>query len=288
MELVLTEDLLLAVGRLPRPQREKVMEVIGQAEMDRCADDPLYWLDASRHVRTTKWPDGLPYVYTKDPHKIYTCELCKGEVVEDRRVGHLEVLHQYEHPGLHIVRDAFKLLPSVRPFTLMTYMPPIVDAWRTAQYFAIEKSRDMMATWLMVALYTWDAMFNSGRQHILQSEDAFKTLELVQRAKLIYDETPEFIRNSIGAASFSKGTTKAGELYFTKQKSEILGLPQGADQIRQWHPTGVLSDETAFQQEAGATFAAIKPAIMMGGRFTAISSANPSWFQLVCSDRTDD
>lgn len=288
MQIELTEDLLAAVLKLSKPKREKVMEVIGASEYNKCADNPVYWLDYKQHIPTKRWPDGLPYVFTKDPHKIYTCDKCDCEVVEDRRTDHLEVVHKIEHPPLYEVRKSFTLLPSIRPFTLMEYMPPIVDAWRNSQYFAVEKSRDMMMTWLAVALYTWDAMFNPGRQHILQSEDAFKTLELVQRSFLIYEETPHFLKKVIGPASFNKGTTKAGELYFTKQKSEILGLPQGADQIRQWHPTGVLSDEAAFQTEAGATFAAVKPSILMGGRYTAISSANRGWFENVCRDKTDD
>jgi hypothetical protein len=171
---------------------------------------------------------------------------------------------------------------------MFEYIRPLVDAWVGAQYYAIEKSRDMSATWLMIALHVWDAMFHKGRQEILQSEDAFKTLELVQRAYVIYENTPKFLRGTIGPAEYSKGTTKSGELYFRKQQSEILGLPQGADQIRQFHPSSIFADECAFQQEAGATFAAIKPAIMNGGRYSAISSANRSWFEQVCRDHTDD
>lgn len=284
----LTAGLLDAVARLPKAKRIQVMRLLGRSEYDKCADDPLYWLDAAQHVATAQWPKGLPYVFTKDPHKIYTCALCSGDVNEEGRVAHMQFVHQKEHSSLHALREVFTLLPAVRPFSVMEYMPPIVRAWETAQYFAIEKSRDMMATWLMVALYTWDAMFHSGRQHILQSEDAFKTLELVQRAAVIYKNTPVFLRDAIGDAQFSKGTAKSGELYFTTVDSEILGLPQGQDQIRQFHPSGVMADEAAFQVEAGATFGAIKPAIMMGGRYTAISSANRSWFELVCRDKTDD
>lgn len=264
------------------------MGVIGQSEYDKCAVDPIYWLDASKHVPTKEWPLGLPYVYTKDPHKIYLCNLCNGEVNEEKRVDHMEIIHHQQHNPLHVLRSSFTLLPAVRPFTVLEYMPPIITAWQDAQYFAIEKSRDMMATWLMVCLFTWDAMFHPGRQHIFQSEDAFKTLELVQRGWLIYKETPGFLRSIIGEATISKGTTKSGEIYFTTSGSEILGLPQGADQIRQFHPSGVLSDEAAFQSEAGPTFAAIKPAIMQGGRYSALSSANRSWFELLCSDRTDE
>lgn len=258
------------------------MALHGQREWGRCAEDPLYWLDSTQH------PDGIPYVYTKDPHKIYTCKECQVEVVEDRRLIHNEVVHGKAQSSLRQLLQDFDLIPAIRPFSLLEYMPPIIQAWITSQYFAIEKSRDMMATWLMIALFTWDAMFHEGRQHIFQSEDAFKTLELVQRAELIYRQTPAFLRQAIGRATFSKGNAKSGELFFLDQKSEILGFPQGPDQIRQFHPTGVFADEAAFQLEAGSSFAAVKPAIMMGGRYSMISSANRSWFEAVCRDRVEE
>lgn len=288
MEFSLTPELMASVTTLPAGKRKQVMALIGEKEFQRCSEDPLYWIDSSQHVATTNWPGGLPYVYTKDPHKIYTCNLCTLEVNEEKRTDHLELMHFEDHPPLRRLREVFTILPSLRPFPMFEYMRPILEAWMGAQYFACEKSRDMSMTWLMIALHTWDAMFHEGRQIILQSEDAFKTLELVQRAHIIYENTPAFLRSAIGPAATSKGTTKSGELYFNKQRSEILGLPQGADQIRQFHPTAVFSDEAAFQNEAGATFAAIKPAIMMGGKFSAISSANRSWFERVCTDRTDE
>lgn len=291
MEFNLTSELLDNIAGLPRRQRDQVMRLVGKREFDKCADDPLYWMDASRHVKTPAYPEGLPYLFTEDPHGIYRCNECGVEEVEDRRTIHLEIVHKITTPTLHIMRSTFTKLPDVRAFPnveIMEYAAPIVEAWLVAQYFVIEKSRDMSATWLMIALHTWDAMFHTGRQFIFQSEDAFKTLELVQRAECIYKNTPAFLRDAIGPASFSKGTTKSGEGYFSVQRSEILGLPQGANQIRQFHPSGVFSDEAAFQVEAAATFGAIKPAIMQGGKYSAISSANRSWFELVCRDRTDD
>lgn len=288
MEFTLTPDLLTSITHLPKSQRAKVMALVGRAEWDKCANDPMYWLDYKRHCTSKRWPSGIPYVFTKDPHNIYTCDRCDIEVNEERRVDHLEIKHGEEHPTLNRLRETFTRLPDIRPFPVFEYIPPIVEAWQTCQYFAMEKSRDMSATWLMIALHTWDAMFHKGRQEILQSEDAVKTLELVQRAKIIYDNTPAFLKGAIGEAHFSKSSSKSGELFFKDMGSEILGLPQGADQIRQYHPSAVFADEAAFQAEAGSTFAAIKPAIMNGGRYSAISSANRSWFELTCRDRTDD
>jgi hypothetical protein len=150
----------------------------------------------------------------------------------------------------------------------------------------IQKSRDMKATWLTVAMYTWDALFHEGRQHIFQSEDARKTSDLVKRAWIIYKHQPKFIRQ-IHLAHPSMGIAKAGVLRIDTLNSEIMGFPQGADQIRQYHPSGVFLDEAAYLVEAGPTFTAVKPAIESGGKFTAVSSANPSWFWKACIDELD-
>ena len=279
---------LEALAKLPKPQRQAVLALHGKAEFQKCQDDPLYWLDASRHMATPQWPQGLPYVFTMDPHRWYKCNYCGSEVVEARREIHQQIVHLKEVNTLRTLREDYTILPAIRAFTLMEYMPPIVEAWLTSQFFAIEKSRDMMATWLMIALFTWDSMFHEGRQQILQSEDAVKTLELVQRAYFIYRQTPKFLRDAIGKTTFSKGNAKSGELFFLDQKSEVIGLPQGEDQIRQYHPSGVFSDEAAFQLEAGPTFKAIKPAILEGGRYSMISTANRSWFEQICRDRLDE
>jgi hypothetical protein len=50
------------------------------------------------------------------------------------------------------------------------------------------------------------------------------------------------------------------------------------------HPTGFFSDEAAFNPDAAESFAAIKPAISDGGKYSAISSANPGWFHRLCRD----
>jgi hypothetical protein len=181
----------------------------------------------------------------------------------------------------------FYILPTVRPFTLKPYMPPIIEAWLETNLFAIEKSRDMMATWLMVALATWDCFFHEGKQHIFQSEDAFKTLELVKRADFIINHQPSWLRD-INPGKVVAGGNRSGILTLPAMNSEILGFPQGPDQIRQFHPSGVFQDEAAFQDQAAAAFQAIKPAIQEGGKFYAISSANPGWFESICNDTSDE
>ena len=269
---------------MPRRKQREVFKVLGQLEWDRCARDPLYWLDPSRH------PVVGPYVYTLDNHPLYQCRLCPPEADPHyfNKCGiHLQLSHGREATGQEELRGYFVELSTTRAFTVKEYMPPMVDYWQREQFYMVEKSRDVMATWLVVAMYTWDTLFHTGRQNIFQSEDASKTDELVRRAYFMYQNQPKFIRD-LHKASYANGANRSGVFRVPDINSEILGFPQGADQIRQYHPTGVFMDEAAFQEQAGDAFSAIKPAIQAGGRFTAISSANPGWFMLACQDRDQE
>ena len=61
--------------------------------------------------------------------------------------------------------------------------------------------------------------------------------------------------------------------------SEVQGVPKGADQIRQPHPTLVLFDEAAHLDEFQAAYG---NADLVSTQVIAISSAGPSWFGEVC------
>jgi hypothetical protein len=286
----LSQDLLADIAKLRPAVRRRTLLAVGASEFGRCADDVMYWLDASQHLRTPRWPEGLPYVFTNDPHPMCVCNLCgDGEAHHTiKRNEHLKLFH----PDLRIgtsegeLRGFFTEIPGTRPFTIKPYVPPIINAWLTEPFMCIEKSRDMMATWLVVTLYAWDTLYHRNRQNIFQSENASKTNELVKRADFIYKNQPRFLK-AIHKATYSIGQARSGMLVVPSLESELLGFPQGPDQIRQYHPSGLFSDEAAFQDAAGDSFSAVKPALQNGGRYTAVSSANPSFFWHLCRDTSD-
>ena len=277
-DYILDTALLTKIAALPKKQRTAAMKTIGQWEWDRCAKDLLYWVDKTRHP-------ACAYVHTHDPHPLYSCLVCGNEAAYkfNQRKAHLKVAHEIESSTAGETAQLFKELPTIREFTIKPYIPPIFNVLSEEQFVFIEKSRDMIATWTTITWYTWDSLFHQGRQNIFQSEDAMKTLDLVKRAFLIYKHQPKFLKD-VHKAVFSMGNAKSGQLVVPDLNSEILGFPQGADQIRQYHPTGVFADEAAYQSSAGASFAAIKPAIEAGGRYTAVSSANPGWFMRAVRD----
>ncbi len=73
-------------------------------------------------------------------------------------------------------------------------------------------------------------------------------------------------------------------LSFPRSRSEIRGVPQGADHVRGFTVSGMFLDEAAFVDGLDETIAAVKPALGKTGKFTAISSSNPGTFKSLVFD----
>lgn len=283
--LPFTYSSLHELSRLPKSDRRNALKALGMVEWNRCAKDFMYWIDASRHA--------LPYVYTLDPRDLYTCNHCivpegneKNAWTQFNVGHHLESTHDVNIKELsadEIVGYFTKLAP-IRPTVVKDYFEPIYNAWLTEPFIVCEKSRDMMATWLFSFLFTWGVLYKEGQQYVFQSDDTEKTRELVEkRAFFIWDHQPDFLKN-VHPAKFEVGLSKGGRLYVPSLSSEIIGLAQGADQIRYLHPAGIFIDEGAFHAKLEYTVGAVKPAIQKGGRISIVSSVNPGFFQALSQD----
>lgn len=143
----------------------------------------------------------------------------------------------------------------------------------------IEKSRQILATWLCCAYALWRAKSRPIQFILLQSkkeEDA---------ANLVYNKDPATARISfmesrlpphLRSIDFKTGAAYAN-LYFPNG-SRIWGIPEGADIIRSNTPSLIVSDEACFQPEFGGAYTAALPAIKGGGQLVALSSAHPGDF----------
>lgn len=266
---------------MPSRTRKLAMRLAAEQEWALCANDIHYWINPGAHI--------VPYVYTQDPKAVFVCLHCADGATyhTDKRRIHLSNRHNITVERTRDLEQHFTQLDTLRPFPEMPYFEPIVDAWLEEPLMVVEKSRDMMMSWLAVTMIAWDVLFHSGRQYLFQSETASKTRELVKRVDVIFKHQPRWLR-AIHPLQFAEGGNKAGYIYIPTLDSEIIGLPKGADAVRQYHPTGIFSDEAAFNPEAGETFAAIKPAIQAGGKYLAVSSANPSFFMKLARDTVEE
>jgi hypothetical protein len=186
--------------------------------------------------------------------------------------------------GLVWTLDSTNLRDPIRKFPADPWLRDLTDVWVRSPLFACPKSRRMMVSWLMVWNHLHLTMFNPGAHVYFQSETQEKSDELVDRAYFMYSRIPDerMIRPRLR-------NNKKMEclLDFEKLFAFIKGIPQGANQLRQYTATAVLMDEAAFWEKGRESFASTKPTIEGGGRVTLISSAQKGWYRDVCFDTID-
>lgn len=147
----------------------------------------------------------------------------------------------------------------------------------------VEKSRQVMATWLTCAYLLWRARAYPNQLILVQSkreEDAaslvFVKEPAIARMSFMEDHLPTHLRR----CQWPKHGAY-GHLYVPHDRGEIShiwAIPEGSDIIRSNTASVVVSDEAAFQPEFSNAYTAALPAVKGGGQLVAISSAAPGAF----------
>jgi hypothetical protein len=171
---------------------------------------------------------------------------------------------------------------EVRQFPAHAYLESLTREWQRSKLLAVPKSRRMLVTWLFVSLHYWLIRFrpNTTVAFVSRKEgrnEAEGSAELVRRVKFIHDHLPVEVRKLEDDYKFCRFKLPAMD-------SEIIGMGQGPDQLRQLTLTAVFGDETAFWEWAKDAYIAMKPTVEGGGRVTLVSSANPGFFKQLCYD----
>lgn len=187
------------------------------------------------------------------------------------------------HNGYVYTLDPHDSVNPIKKLPDKTYLREIVRLWLENPLLLIAKSRQLMLTWIISACFLWDAQFHKGRHIYFQSKKEEDADDIVRRrAGFILNHEPHFLWPS----NFDpeKHITYC-HINFTSLDSFIIGIPEGGDQIRSRVPSGLFSDESAFQPEFRESVDAMKPCLTGGGRFTAVSSANPGYFAELVNEK---
>ena len=160
-----------------------------------------------------------------------------------------------------------------RPFPDKPYFRFVLDEIHRNKVLLIEKSRDMMLSWLCVGYFTHAAITTDRREVLFQSQKEDKAAELIDYARILYEQQPQALKQRSPLAKPLRSQSSL-KLEFANG-SRLVGIPEGADQIRSYHPWGLLMDEAAFQPEAGEAYDAAVPVCE---KIVVVSSAGPGWF----------
>jgi len=164
----------------------------------------------------------------------------------------------------------------------VSYQHHLVNVWLREPRLLVPKSRRMFATWTLLACHYWLARYRPNSFIAIVSRkrgetDAEGSAELVKRIKFMHEHLPPECRTMAMEYQFAR-------IRFPEVNTEIVGIGQGADQLRQYTATAILFDEFAFWEQAQPTYGASFPTLEGGGRLTIISSANPGFFKQLVHD----
>lgn len=167
----------------------------------------------------------------------------------------------------------------VTPFPMRPHLLHSTQLWLDNQLLLFVKNRQMLLTWWLSALVVWDAMFHRNRLIMAQCQTEEAVIGdretgdgLLGRAKFILDHIPA--SGLLGCKPGRDVAIQESVITFSSTSSTVQGIAQGGNKIRQRTPSGIASDECAFQPEFEQAFTASMPCLRSGGWFCAVTTAD--------------
>ncbi len=170
-----------------------------------------------------------------------------------------------------------------RRFPKLPYLRWLFRGMMTARRLFVPKSREMMISWTVIGYGVWMAQFHERIRVIVQTQKEDKVVDLIKGAgvpgyaRTLYERQDDWLkeRNPLTVAIEDQSSTRIS----WANGSLIQGVPKGADQVRQYHPTLLIVDGAAHLDEFKESYGAADPVCE---QIIAVSSAAPGWFMEQC------
>lgn len=164
-------------------------------------------------------------------------------------------------------------LPYQSPFPKKGYFIPLFEAFEKWPRLFIPKTRDMMTSLSVIGHATHKAQW-FREETIVQTANEEKVKELVTYAWNFWANQDEALKRLHPILS------RSSMLIEWENGGKVRGIPKGEDQIRMFHPTRYIQDESAFLPESQQCYDAAHPVCQ---QIICISSAGPGWFGDQCA-----
>lgn len=164
------------------------------------------------------------------------------------------------------------------------YLPWLFHKFLTTPIFFVPKSREMVVTWSLLAYLVWKCQFFPETQVVFQGQKLEKVQDLIVGrdapgyARTLWERQDPWLRDENPLAKRIEDMPAHRMTW--KNGSEIIGVPAGADQVRQYHPSIFVVDEAAHVDDFQGSY---DSAVPVAQQIIAVSSAAPSYFGDVCS-----
>lgn len=174
-------------------------------------------------------------------------------------------------------------LNPYKPFPNRSYMKPILDVLDNEPVVLIEKSRTMMASWLVAGWCAHYAFSNPATVVLFQSQDEDRAINLVRYVKCLWSQSLPQLRKIWTVKNAPE--KQAYNEFALSNGSHFYGVVGDPNKIRSLHPTAYVADEAAYMddfEEAWSVAAGTRVPHMI-----ALSSVQPGPYLTLCSERAE-
>jgi len=146
----------------------------------------------------------------------------------------------------------------------------VIEALTTQERIVWLKSRQTGASWIISALFLWQASFFNG-SHLLEfSQGEAECKELLWKSKYIYQNLPKEIQVPV------KSLDNQQELAFPTMDSWIKAFPSTQKAGRSYTGSKAVFDEADFHPWLAENLSAVEPVLNdNGGQLILVSTSNP-------------
>jgi len=142
----------------------------------------------------------------------------------------------------------------------------------------------MLASWSVVGYALWLCQFHPRQRVIVQGQKVDKVTELIKGkgnpgyARTLIERQTPWLRQRFPLLYDIEEMSQT--MLSWRNGSTLQGVPSGADQIRQYHPSVLIVDEAAFLSDFQESYAAADPVC---NQIIAVSSAAAGYFGDMCT-----
>ncbi len=165
--------------------------------------------------------------------------------------------HDKENPEKRFPSECRKDRPNYRYLRLITRLFQRYDK------ILIEKSRQVLMSWLFCALALWYALRYKGSFVIIQKTKEETAIRLLERIKFIYDRLPKEMQ-SRDARSVET------ILEFKDLGSKIMAVSQDSEAVAGDTVSLLIADEMSKQPHGAQAYFSSRPTVAGGGKYIGI------------------
>jgi len=152
-------------------------------------------------------------------------------------------------------------------FQITDHIKTFIHALLNRKLISVLKSRQIWISTTLSAYILWYALFHVGANVLLFSKGQLEARELLGKAKRIFNQLPEFLKQKPDPESFE-------EMGFPTMKSTIRALPSTTSAGIGFTASIIVCDEHAEHEYAEENYVSAKPTIDRGGQFISVFTEN--------------